>query len=176
MTQTDDSRISHSHILPPKNGGGPYIAACVVFALLIVGLLWFKFSPSKPSHNPPQPAQIPEPTASAEAKPAYPDFDIPAPPAINSAAADPVNPSKPATATVPNLCAGPCQGTIGPAQKSAIDATSASARGCYEQALRNNPSLEGRIVVATRIAATETPAALESSRTVYVLPRCLRAF
>jgi len=53
----------------------------------------------------------------------------------------------------PSLCAGPCNGNAPPSLRSALSSTAGAARGCYERALRTNSMLEGRMMVAVRVAS-----------------------
>ena len=50
-------------------------------------------------------------------------------------------------------CTGPCNGTVTGNLGSALRAKGGQARGCYERALRLNPTLTGRVMVAVTIGA-----------------------
>jgi hypothetical protein len=48
-------------------------------------------------------------------------------------------------------CAGECKGTAGAALQSALAAKAGAARGCYERGLRQNATLQGKLVVSVRV-------------------------
>jgi len=148
MTSSDSSLSSPPPGVPQRSGGGPYIVATVLLACVIGGLIWYKTSrPAPPTPKPVVPTQtiVNEPTG--------PIFDIPAPPPLDAAVDAPPEAGKPASKAGPSLCEGPCTANPSASLRSSISATAGGARGCYEQALRTNPSLQGRLVVALRVAS-----------------------
>jgi hypothetical protein len=50
-----------------------------------------------------------------------------------------------------DACSGTCNGTATGTLQAALRAKGGQARGCYERALRINPTLEGRLLVAARL-------------------------
>lgn len=147
MTPSQPPRSSIPSTLPKKSSGGPYIAAIVVLVLLIVGLVWFKFSRKEPPTQPPVIQSM-----TLENTPPPPIFDIPAPPEIE-AGPDGGPVGKKVGTSGPSLCAGPCNGNAPPSLRSALSSTASASRGCYERALRTNSMLEGRMMVAVRVAS-----------------------
>jgi len=120
----------------------------VVLVLLIVGLVWFKFS--RDEKPPPQPPVIQSVTQNEKPPPV---FDIPAPPELEAGPdAEPDEDKKP-VAKGATLCSSPCTAKVPGALRSALTSTGAAARGCYERALRTNSMLQGRLMVAVRVAA-----------------------
>lgn len=150
MTPSQSPRSSIPSTVPKKSSGAPYVIGIVVLVALIVGLVWFKFSRDK--EPPAQPPVIQSVTQNNTPPP--PVFDIPAPPELD-AAADAVadTTKKPAGGGGVTLCSSPCTGNAPPALRSALSGTASAARGCYERALRTNAMLEGRMMVAVRVAS-----------------------
>lgn len=52
----------------------------------------------------------------------------------------------------PSGCGGECAGKMTPALNSALSARGAMARNCYNTALRNNPNLEGKMMMSVRLS------------------------
>jgi len=148
MTPSQPPRSSIPSTLPKKSSGGPYIAAIVVLVLLIVGLVWFKFSRKEPPTQPPVIQSM-----TLENTPPPPILDIPAPPEIEAGPDGGPDAGKKVGPSGPSLCAGPCNGNAPPSLRSALSSTAGAARGCYERALRTNSMLEGRMMVAIRVAS-----------------------
>jgi hypothetical protein len=133
---------------PKKSGGGPLIAGAALLLLLGVGFMYFR---SRATSETPPVDSAPT-TAQSEA----PVFDTPPPP--------PPPPPEP-TASVdagtekpikrvgggPAGCAGPCEGSEPPGLQGQLAAKAGLARGCYERALRQNPTLQGRLRVSVRV-------------------------
>ncbi|HNS98925.1 MAG TPA: AgmX/PglI C-terminal domain-containing protein [Polyangiaceae bacterium] len=149
MTPSSPPRPSIPSTLPKKSSGAPYIAAIIILVLLIIGLVWFKFSRKDP------PVQTPViQSMTVETAQPPPILDIPAPPEIEAGPDSGPDSGKKNTATSgTNLCSSPCNGNAPPALRSALSSTAGAARGCYERALRTNPMLEGRMMVAVRVAS-----------------------
>jgi hypothetical protein len=137
-------------MLLKRPSGAPYIAAIVVLVLLIIGLIWFKFSRNT------EPARLPPviQSVNAIATPLPQVIDIPPPPELDSGPERSPEAGVKRPSVSPNSCAGPCSGDAPPALRSALQAAGASARGCYERALRTDAQLQGRVVVAVRIGST----------------------
>jgi hypothetical protein len=134
--------------IPTSSGGGWYIAGIVVFVLLIAGLIWWKLSRPQPVAQPPVIQSVAAPNTEAP-----PAIDIPMPPALDAAVdAEPDAKARVVTGG-DNPCAGPCTGDAPAALQSALSGAGSAARGCYERALRTDPTLAGRIVVSVRVAS-----------------------
>ncbi len=135
---------------PPKSGGsGGFIAAAVVMLLLMGGLIYWKVGGSKP----PDPLPTPPPPVTAKKAPVLEEPPPPPPPPEPDAGPDKKTAVKGGTGhyTGPGVCGGTCKGTAPAALRSALFAKGGQARGCYERALRLNPTLQGRLVVNVRI-------------------------
>lgn len=147
MPENDPSRPSAPMTIPKSSGAGPYIAAIVVLIAMIGGMIWWKFGRSPVEPKPVASQRIP----TAEPTPPSPLIDIPAPPELDAAADAESDAAAPKNAPV-NLCAGPCSGDA-PALRSALASAGGASRGCYERALRTNPTLQGRLIVSVRVAS-----------------------
>lgn len=150
MTPSQPPRSSIPSTLPKRSSGAPYIAAIVVLVLLIVGLVWFKFSRKK---EPEQQAPVIQSVTQTQTAPPPPVFDIPAPPPIEAGPDAEPDKKKPSGGGGMSLCSSPCTGNAPPALRSALSGTAGAARGCYERALRTNSMLQGRMMVAVRVAS-----------------------
>lgn len=137
---------------PPKHGGsGGYIAAAIVMLLLIGGLVIWKLKSTEetdivemiPSAAPKAPEAIEEP-----APPPPPEEAVVAPP-VESAPKKASNGS-----SGPSGCSAVCNGTLAAQGRSALAAKGGQARGCYNRALRNNATLEGKMTVNVKISPT----------------------
>lgn len=134
--------------VPTHSGGGWYIAGIVILLLLIIGLVWWKLSRSQPVAQPPVIQSV-----TAVNTPPPPVLDIPMPPELDAAVdAEPDSGGR-VVGVGENLCSGPCNGDAPAALQSALSGAGAASRGCYERALRNDPTLAGRIVVSVRVAS-----------------------
>ncbi|PIE06073.1 MAG: hypothetical protein CSA75_01435 [Sorangium cellulosum] len=136
--------------VPKRSSGGPYIAAIVVLVLLIVGLVWYKFSDNKePASQPP----VIQSVTQNNHQP-FPVLDIPPPPELD-AAVDAASDAKKKTkvGVGRGLCSSPCNGNVSSALRAALSGNAGAARGCYERALRTNAMLQGRMMVAVRISS-----------------------
>jgi hypothetical protein len=131
---------------PPKHGGsGGFIAAAVIMLLLTGGLIFWKFR-SKPAPAPP-------PVASASAPQSPVLEEPPPPPPPPSAVADAGEKvEKPVVhGHWSGGCSGTCKGSASALLRSALRGKAGQARGCYERALRVNPTLKGHLAVNVRI-------------------------
>lgn len=136
---------------PPKNSGSGYVAAGILMLLAMGGLIFWKMSGNKPTEP-----TAPPPPKVAEKKPVFEEPPPPPPPIEEVKDAEP---EKEATKKIvkgggaPTACSDPCKGTATAQLQSALGAKGGQARGCYERALRINPTLEGRLMVSARVGA-----------------------
>lgn len=133
---------------PPKSNNSGYVAAGIGMLIAMGGLIFWKMSGDK----------APEPTAPppkvAEKKPVFDEPPPPPPPVeeVKDAEAEKDTPKKIVKGNgAPTACSGPCDGIANAQLQSALGAKGGQARGCYERALRNNPTLEGRLMIAARL-------------------------
>ena len=123
--------------------------------LLAGGLVTYKLtsSPDEPEvveeKAPPKPAPAPAPVL---------DNAPPPPPSEEEIAEEEkANTADESSKTVksykgPPGCGGPCTGSAGGDLRSALATRGASARSCYNTALRRNASLEGKMTVNVRVS------------------------
>lgn len=135
---------------PKKSSGGPLILGAAIL-LLGVGVMYLVKRSSAPEPPPANTAPI------AATTPEAPVFDAPPPPPPPppepSASADAGTEPKPIRRSGPAGCAGPCEGAEPPGLQGQLAAKAALARGCYERALRQNPTLQGRMRVNVRVGS-----------------------
>jgi hypothetical protein len=119
-----------------------------VLGIGMVGLLVWRLSQPKPAPVAPAPVSVPVPS-SRYVEP----LDIPPPPELPDAAPD-TGPAKPApTAWVGEGCnAASCSGRITTDLNSALSFRAKTAHKCYEEALGQDPSLKGQVVIGVRVA------------------------
>jgi outer membrane biosynthesis protein TonB len=132
---------------PPKHGGGgAFIAAAVVMLLLMGGLIWWKFKGGEE----PKPTE-PPPVVSAPP----PVLDEPPPPPPPPEVVPDAGKEKVATKRIgggrAGGCGGECEGQAGASLRSALAGKAGAARRCYERALLQNATLQGRMVVGVRV-------------------------
>ena len=133
---------------PPKHGGGgAFIAAAVVMLLLMGGLIWWKFKGGeepKPTEPPPV-ASAPPPVLDEPPPPPPPPEVVPdagkAKVAVKRVGGGPVS----------GGCNGECEGAPTAALQSALAGKAGASRRCYERALLQNATLQGRMKVAVRV-------------------------
>lgn len=130
---------------PKRSSSGAFIWASVLMVLVMGGLFVWKALRDEP-------APAPAPTHSAPT-PAAPTFEAapPPPPPIDSADA-----GSPVKKVVHKKgggggCSGECSGSDTGALRAALAATGARAQGCYERGLRQNPNLQGKLMVRVRV-------------------------
>lgn len=136
---------------PPKNSGSGYVAAGILMLLAMGGLIFWKMSGNKPTEP-----TAPPPPKVAEKKPVFDEPPPPPPPVEEIKDAEPEKeaPKKIAKGGgAPTACSDPCKGTATAQLQSALGAKGGQARGCYERALRLNPTLEGRLMLSARVGA-----------------------
>jgi len=144
---------------PPKSEGhAGYIGAAVVMLLVGGGLIYWKVN-----SKPPPPPQVVPPTASAaETEEPYLDAPPPPPPppeedaGPDDAGADGDPGQRRALGRLPDPCKQPCAGKETGPLLSAVRAKAAQARTCYERALRQNATLEGRMTVSAMVGSNGT--------------------
>ncbi len=122
--------------------------------LLIGGLVLWKLKSSGETEvvetRPPPKPQTTEPSPLEEPAPPPPTEEELAPAA--SASAEPKKAD--AGSSGPAGCMATCNGTLDMQGISALRAKGGQARGCYNRALRNNPTLEGKLTVNVKIGTT----------------------
>lgn len=114
--------------------------------LLMGGLIVWKLAGSdeKPTAIPPA---IPKQTAAPVEAPPPP----PEPEELDAGSDAETEPKKKVVRKSSGGCSGNCAGTASARLQSAVAGKAGQARGCYERALRQNPTLEGRLTVGLRI-------------------------
>ncbi|HSU37987.1 MAG TPA: AgmX/PglI C-terminal domain-containing protein [Polyangiaceae bacterium] len=135
---------------PPKHGGGQFIVAVIVMLLLMGGLVFWKLHGSDEKSGP-APSGLStvaqEPTATV-------DQVVPPPPPPPSASAEdggtPSTTKKPVAST--NLgtncgSCGHCTGEAAPGFSAVLRTRANQAQHCYEKALAQQESLQGRLTV-----------------------------
>jgi len=131
---------------PPKShGGGAFIGAVIVMLLAMGGLLYWKFG----GKEEPPPAPLPVPSAAPAH--VFEEPPPPPPPPEPDAGKKDAPTAKKRAYSGSGGCSGACKGDAPAALRSALSGTAGSARGCYERALRQNSTLQGKLVVAVRI-------------------------
>ena len=135
--------------IPGASGSGQYIALAAVLVVLMGGLLFWKTcGGSNGSASPPvasaPPSGTPPPRSNIDAPPPPPDDPIPEPSASAKKTTAP-------TGGGSYGCGAAQCGTPAPAMRGELQSRAGNARGCYERALRTNPTLQGRVVVAVRV-------------------------
>jgi hypothetical protein len=138
----------------PKGGGGPYLAIAGLFVVGIAVLLGLKFcgkSDEAPTPTPPPMPSVPPPATTPDSR----LDDIP-PPVVEEDAGAPT----PATTKPAGFAGNPdcnrshkCNGQATPELETALAVRAKQARRCYEQALKDDPNLKGRMQATIRIAS-----------------------
>ncbi len=136
---------------PSKGGSGPLIGAIVVMLLLTGGLIVWKVSGGKETATPTQPPK-------AVATTAAPVFEEPPPPPPEVKVEDAGKPTKVVRGggkfVGADPCSKECAGTAPAALRSALQGRAGQSRRCYERALLQNATLEGRLTVSVRVGPT----------------------
>jgi hypothetical protein len=151
---------------PPTRGASPALTIVVVLMLAgIAALLWWRSGQDEESAGETSMGQVAASPSSASA-------GLPAPPVVVHAPPPPPPPveeaapagevpasssSDPGQKGAPDVrraspCGGDCGGTAPPELHAALSARAQQARSCYQAALRQGASGEGRVVVAVRVA------------------------
>lgn len=135
---------------PPKHENGPFVFAGVLMLIGMAGVLYWKFSGKPAEISAPATAPLPSVADKAVLEEAPPP-----PPPMEQASAQPkIEESKaPSTAArgASGNCGPVCDGNVSAALTGALHAVAKQSRACYERALRQNSTLQGRMVVAMRI-------------------------
>lgn len=142
-------------LMPKKKSGGTgYVVAAVVMFAAMGGLILWKASQSSAKPEPPPPPPVATPTEAPvlEAPPPPP----PPPEEPKDAGAEPRATGTGATAKAgapgPNGCGvKECSGTAGADLRGAMQSKAGQARSCYQNALRNDATLSGRLLVGVRV-------------------------
>jgi hypothetical protein len=134
---------------PPKNNNTGFAVAAIVMLLLMGGLIYWKIGGAKEEAK----AAPPPPPPPSNTAPVL-ENTLPPPP-LEEDAGKPEEP-KAGTKKVVGVgggggCAGECKGTPSGQFQSALRSKAGQARGCYERALRNNSTLQGRLNVSIRV-------------------------
>lgn len=149
---------------PTTNNNGLLIGGALVL-LIAAGGLFLALKGSDGQNEAPSPSPSVTPTAVRAATPPPPP--PPPPPAeitsAPSASIAAVVPPKsgsgatvPAESRGPSGCNGACTGSADSGLRDALRVRGASAKGCYNKALRSNPTLQGKMTVAIRVSPTGT--------------------
>ncbi|MCS6900770.1 MAG: AgmX/PglI C-terminal domain-containing protein [Myxococcales bacterium] len=139
--------------IPPSEQGkipsnnGPFVILAVLLGAVLVGLLVVKFKGSSEETKNVATVEPPKPTAAP--KPVLTDSVPPPPEEDPEEKPDAGAPKKAMGGSGP--CSGACFGSLSSATSSDLRGLSGVARGCYERALRNNHTLQGKMVVNVRV-------------------------
>jgi len=134
---------------PPSGGNAKYLVVGVLLLLGMVGLLVWKFRGEEPP-KPPLPTPSPIPTQQESKL-----DEIPPPPPIEDAGPE----TGPATASTKGGAAWDpcavktCNGAVTDELQKALATRARQARRCYENELKNDNTLKGRMTVSVRVAA-----------------------
>ena len=153
-----------THGVPSKGNGG-LIALGVIMLLLAGGLVFWKTQSSDS-----EPEVVEEQTPTQPAPEAAPVLDHAPPPPPEEEEVVEEEKEEKAVAAGPSTrpsgpagCSGTCNGQATPELRSALASRGAMARGCYNAALRTNPTLEGKLTVSVRLSPTGTVCGASSS-------------
>lgn len=131
--------------------------------LLAGGLVYWK------TQSKSEPEVVEEKTAAPPAQDAAPVFDNAPPPPppeeeiVEEKKDDAVAAGPSTKPSGPTGCSGTCSGQVTPELSGALSSRGAMARGCYNTALRRNPTLEGKFTVNVRISPNGTVCGVSSS-------------
>jgi hypothetical protein len=132
---------------PPKSGSGQFLGAVIVMLLLMGGLVYWKMSGPSEKQGP-----APAPSVSVAQEPTV-DQVVPPPPPPPPPVEDagtPANAKKPvASVGIGTNCSscGKCAGEPAPSFAGVLRARANQAQRCYEKALAQQESLQGRMSV-----------------------------
>lgn len=136
---------------PPVNNNGKYVVLILGFGAALAALFAFKTCGSHPSSNP-QPVAAPS-TSAAPSSTLQVD-DIPLVPEIVDAAS-PSTTGKPTTAGNPCEVKS-CNGQTTSELESALAFRAKQAHRCYDSALAQDSTLQGKIEIQLRVASNGT--------------------
>lgn len=133
---------------PPVNNTGKYVAVLVLLGAGIAGLLALKACNEPP---PPKPAPIASASASgAPSGSALQPDDLPLPPEVPDAASA----TPKSTAAAGNPCdVKSCSGQTTSELESALAFRAKQAHRCYDSALANDSTLQGKVEISIRVAS-----------------------
>ena len=143
-------------LMPKKSSGSTgYVVAAVVMFAIMGGLILWKASRSAAEPDASPVAQV-APTQTAPPVMDAPPPPPPPPPVEEDAGTPKETPKKVvsgsgAGAGAYGCAAKVCEGTAGADLRSAMQAKAGQARSCYQNALRNDPTLSGRLKVGIRV-------------------------
>jgi hypothetical protein len=160
--------MSSDPSLPPEvplRPLAPAVLAGVGLLALLGGLAWWlsRSEAPAPRAEAETPAVAPAPASVADPPPPPPPEEEkpskrsePGPPPLGLGATIPER--APPAAPVPRdpNCGDPCTGRETSELLSALGATAARARGCYERALSNDPGLAGKLEIGVRVSRAGT--------------------
>ncbi len=139
--------MSTSVVPPPTGGNGKYIAVVLVLGALVAIVLFKTCGGEKPTPVVPVASVVVAPSSG----PVLRIDDIPLPVAVPDAAVEPVR-----HATTTNSNAGcdqkNCTGGTTPDLESALAFRAKQAHRCYDTALAQDNSLQGKVSISVRIA------------------------
>ncbi|HEX6273928.1 MAG TPA: AgmX/PglI C-terminal domain-containing protein [Polyangiaceae bacterium] len=131
---------------PPKSSNRPFIVAMLVMVVVVAALVVYKCSSSdeKPTQQPPE-------TVTNAPTVAIPDQIVPPPPPPPTASAEDAGATpgtkKPAVQSTFCQTCGSCTGTAAPNFQSVVRGRAGAAQRCYEKALSQQDSLQGKLTV-----------------------------
>jgi hypothetical protein len=147
------SKPPPSSVRPPEpSGAGKYIAVIVLMGAGVAGLLYWKSSQTPEVVAPPPSASVPVKSA----PPPVDTADIPPPPIIPDAAPE-VAPKVTSTGPGSNGCEQKtCGGAITSDLRAALAFRAKTAHKCYDEALAQDSTLKGHVVISMRVGNNGT--------------------
>jgi hypothetical protein len=135
----------------PSGGNGKYIAVALLLLLGIGGLVVYKVTQSPD----PKPVVLPTPSASSTAITQQQIDNVPPPPPEDAGVA-PAPSSRIVYVQEGNACdVQTCYGSASTDLENGINMVARQTRRrCYEKALGNDPTLQGHVTIALKIAST----------------------
>jgi hypothetical protein len=136
---------------PPRKSNRSFLIAAALMAAATAVLLIWRFSQQAPA-PPPEPPPAPIAQKPAFETPPPPPPPIEEEPAVD-AGRDALDDTAPArkTAAAAGLCAGACRGRDTAELRAALAGRARQSQGCYERALRQNPTLTGQLMVRVKV-------------------------
>ena len=132
---------------PPTNNNGKYVLALLLLGAGIAGLFALKTCTAETAPPPPAPVAstpVPAPT------PTLVVDDLPLPPAVEDSGPSTTK----STASAGNPCdVKSCNGTTTSELESALAFRAKQAHRCYDAALANDSTLQGRVQLQLRVAS-----------------------
>lgn len=138
--------------VPGASGGSAqYIVLAVVLIAVMGGLVCWKLKGNQGDASPVASAPV---ASAAPERVRPPNMDAPPPPPDDDKPAPSSSAAKtkaPVTGGGNFGCGAQCTGTPAGAMRAELSSRASSARGCYERALRNNSTLQGKMTVALKV-------------------------